>query len=88
MSLEKALDRLKKVGEINCSKCGQRLDGKGWSSEWDPANPEVLHYKSFICSCGKKNWIKVDFPGSGHDGVLEQQKKEIESTVRQVREGD
>tara|TARA_Y100000294_G_C8312468_1_gene239305 strand:+ start:123 stop:389 length:267 start_codon:yes stop_codon:yes gene_type:complete len=88
MSLEKALGRLKKVGEINCTRCGVEIDGKDWESEWDSTNPEVNHYKSFVCDCGKKNWIKVNFSGSGHDEVFEQQKREIESTVRKVREED
>tara|TARA_Y100000310_G_C20368346_1_gene662312 strand:+ start:124 stop:390 length:267 start_codon:yes stop_codon:yes gene_type:complete len=88
MSLEKALDRLKKVGEINCTKCGNEIDSKSWSSEWDEANPEVHHYKSFSCDCGKKNWIKVDFPGSGHDELFDRKKEELKSAVRTVREGD
>ena len=88
MGLEKALDRLKKGGKINCSKCNTAIESSAWVSEWCPTHPDVFHYKSFHCDCGKKNWIKVDFHGSGHDEVFEQRDKELKSAIRKVNEWD
>ena len=87
MSLEKALDRIKKGGEINCTRCGKVINSKDWFSEWDNQTSGEYMYKSFHCDCGKKNWIKVDFLGSGEDDILGQN-KEIRSMVNKVREDD
>ena len=47
-----------------CRKCGNDLEDKPWQSNWEGAQ----HYKTNTCDrCGKKNWVKVDFEGSGHD---------------------
>ncbi len=56
------------IKEINtkevCLYCGSKLKGKTWTSEFETEH----HYKTVACSgCGKKNRIKVDFHGSGHD---------------------
>ncbi|HLC88587.1 MAG TPA: hypothetical protein VJG49_00985 [Candidatus Nanoarchaeia archaeon] len=88
MSLEKALNKLKKSGEINCTRCGQAINSTDWFSEWDDQTSGVHMYKSFHCHCGKKNWIKVDFLGSGDDRIFERNAKEINSTINAVREDD
>ena len=47
-----------------CVYCGKELKGKNWNSEFEAE----LHYKTVKCpECKKKNRIRVDFHGSGHD---------------------
>jgi uncharacterized protein with PIN domain len=80
------LKMMRKEGEEllsweRCIYCNQLL-GKRFSSRF----VEEKHYKTCSCeNCGKRNWTQVDFFGSGHDSFLEQ-KIEIESTIRKVRE--
>ncbi|MBW2970540.1 hypothetical protein KY320_00095 [Candidatus Woesearchaeota archaeon] len=53
---------IKEVTE--CIYCHCKTKDKKWSSEWN----EEHHYKTFICDrCKRKNHVKVDFHGSGHD---------------------
>ncbi len=47
----------------SCLYCGKDFSSVNWSSEFEAEH----HYKCVTCSCGKKNTIKVDFHGSGHD---------------------
>ena len=43
-----------------------------WSSEWNKDH----HYKTFTCrKCGRKNFLKVSFQGSGHDSFGDLEKK-------------
>ncbi len=47
-----------------CLFCNNSLENKPWQSQWELNQ----HYKTHICEkCGKKNWVKVDFLGSGDD---------------------
>lgn len=68
-----------------CLYCKKELDLLKWDSQWDPLHHDVHHYKSIKCSCGKKNWVKMDFDGSGDDQVI-QGCSSLESTIRKVRE--
>jgi superfamily II helicase len=46
-----------------CLYCSE-AQNKKWFSEWNRDH----HYKNFVCECcGKKNFVAVDFQGSGHD---------------------
>lgn len=74
------------MGVQKCTYCCRELDNFKWISQWDEQNHQAHHYKSIICECGKKNWIKVDFQGSGHDFVLKQELSPLESMVKKVRE--
>jgi len=47
-----------------CPYCGKEFDKK---AEWDSEFHLEMHYKSIKCECGKDNFIKVEFHGSGHD---------------------
>ncbi|MBI2129144.1 hypothetical protein HYU07_02800 [Candidatus Woesearchaeota archaeon] len=46
-----------------CLYCGSSLKDKIWDSEFKGH----LHYKTLICSCGRKAHIRMNFKGSGHD---------------------
>jgi hypothetical protein len=83
MHIDKVVDGLKRGGKLVCHRCNVELDKDKWVSEWDSGNPE-LHYKSAICECGKKNWVQVDFQGSGHDRHLQERDKVIASEVNKV----
>ena len=83
MHIDKVVDGLKRGGKLVCHRCNVELDKDKWVSEWDSGNPE-LHYKSAICECGKKNWVQVDFHGSGHDRHLQDPDKVIESAIKKV----
>ena len=72
--------------KLACNRCGKETDKKQWYSEWDPNHPEEHHYKSFLCGCGKKNWLRVNFGGSGHDKALFNDSNSIESSVKMVKE--
>lgn len=61
--------------EEKCIYCGNNLYNKKWISEFDVER----HYKTVICKCGNKNWIRVNFYGSGHDNWQPNGKK-IEKT--------
>ena len=65
-----------------CLYCRQELPGSKWISQWCS---EELHYKTTRCECGKQNWIKVDFYGSGHDTIF-YKTSSLESLVRKVQE--
>jgi hypothetical protein len=66
-----------------CDYCSNNFE-KSLDSEWGDRDEQ--HYKSTSCdNCGKKNWLKVDFQGSGHDDSIEEDS--IDSVVRKVREG-
>lgn len=81
MHLDSVLRKIQQGEKIICSRCGKELIG--WGSEWDAAH----HYKTLVCTCGKKNWVKLDFIGSGHDAVLQERKAAIESAASIVRGG-
>jgi hypothetical protein len=44
--------------------CGKDLEEFTHLSHFEAEH----HYKNIQCSCGRKNTVKVDFHGSGHDG--------------------
>ena len=52
-----------KKENLHCYYCGTNLTENDWNSIFHG----FIHYKSVHCHCGKKNTIKVDFYGSGHD---------------------
>ncbi|MEK6938895.1 MAG: hypothetical protein AABX04_07685 [Nanoarchaeota archaeon] len=79
------LNHLHESGK-RCLYCKKELDLMQWSSHWDDLNHEEHHYKAVKCDCGKKNWVKMDFLGSGHDEVLQRKLSPLESMVRKVRE--
>lgn len=66
---------IKKDSDI-CPYCKIELKG-GWYSEFHIET----HYKNLICECGKKNWIRVNFIGSGHDSFRLGNKKTIEDRL-------
>jgi len=80
MRLDDVVDGLKKGGSLVCTRCHKNLNKEEWGSEW----ADHQHYKSFMCACGKKNWIKADFIGSGHDHVLQDKDQKIESVMDKV----
>lgn len=47
----------------HCLYCNHELSDHDWKSHWEGE----IHYKSTVCQCGKKQMVKVDFFGSGHD---------------------
>lgn len=88
MHVEKVLEGLKKEGVVRCHYCHQELDKDKWEPCWDERHSEDYFYRSARCgACGKKNRVKMKFPGSGHDDFLKEVVEPIESTVRKVREG-
>ena len=57
---------------IQCLYCGEDSHGREWFSEWVREH----HYKCFNCpECGKKNFIRVKFSGSGQDNSLELERR-------------
>lgn len=55
-----AIDPLKQA----CIYCTEISDTK-WGSEFSGEH----HYKTFVCEhCHAKNFVEVEFHGSGHDG--------------------
>jgi hypothetical protein len=57
---------------FECIYCSAKEEKKQWFSEWNKDH----HYKCFVCEkCGRKNFILVDFDGSGHDSFGELEKK-------------
>ena len=67
-----------------CGYCHTLLDGLKIRSEW--GEKEDLHYKAFnCCECNKKTWLKLDFEGSGHDSLAEEDVGELESMVSKVK---
>ncbi len=69
-----------------CRRCGKELEEDKWISEWDNKDDLNHHYKSLVCECGKKSWVKLDFCGSGHDNMFKKNHLSVESTLRKVRE--
>ena len=79
------LDNLK---EGKCVYCKNSLTIDKARSEWDDHDDDDHHYKSLECDkCGKKNWCKVCFYGSGHDCVLTEEERTIDSVIKRVMEG-
>ncbi len=69
-----------------CSYCRKTIDLKKWSSAW--GENEEQHYKKVDCvECGKENWCKAGFHGSGHDSFTVRNVSGIESIVKKVRGG-
>ncbi len=70
--------------KAQCGYCGEIFDKKFWQSHFE----SELHYKKFLCKCGKEVTIKVDFIGSGHDswdgteGWKEDFKEEIKGKTK------
>ncbi|MBT4935762.1 hypothetical protein HOL21_03970 [Candidatus Woesearchaeota archaeon] len=65
--------------------CGHLIEKNDWTSEW--CEHAERHYKNALCSkCGKKNLIKLDFDGSGHDDAVECKCDSIDSIVKKVQE--
>ncbi|MBI2669201.1 hypothetical protein HYX14_05145 [Candidatus Woesearchaeota archaeon] len=62
-----------------CLYCRKEL--AEWNSSWDAGQ----HYKNIPCDCGKENWIKVEFEGSGHDFLFKTVPR-VESVRRKVQE--
>lgn len=57
---------------VECIYCNKSNKEKEWFSEWNREH----HYKCFVCSnCGKKNHIRVNFHGSGHDNWSDLERK-------------
>ena len=72
---------------LRCEYCDSALEG-----EWEPEFSEsgAQYYKTTTCvvsDCGKKNRVKQEFLGSGHDSVVGNQETELESILRKVQEG-
>ena len=68
-----------------CVYCSHGLERDSWNSRW--CDSVEHHYKTISCvQCGKRNWLKVDFQGSGHDSVLKKKMSPLESVLRKVRE--
>ena len=68
-----------------CVYCRNELDKARWNSTW--GDHQEHHYKTIHCEkCRKHNWVKVNFPGSGHDPLFRQPISPLESTVRKVWE--
>jgi len=68
--------------EGKCEYCSEQINLESLESFWIAQ----YHYKVVRCSCGKSNWVKVNFEGSGHDQGLEKKKETIESTIQKVFE--
>ena len=88
MHIEKVLEEFKIDEVVRCHHCGFEINKDQWNSEWDTLNSSAHHYKSAVCVCGKKIWVRVNFNGSGHDEVFKENLNPIESVIRIVREGD
>jgi hypothetical protein len=57
---------------LECLYCTHAPEKKAWFSEWNKDH----HYKTFICeNCGRKNFVRASFDGSGHDSFGELEKK-------------
>ncbi len=63
-----------------CQYCAKDLQAEEWKSNFD----STRHYKTLPCACGKRNWCKVPFDGSGHDSFPHT--RSVESTMLKVRE--
>lgn len=72
------------VKGVRCEYCHCELKKSKWSSAWGECDEQ--HYKILSCEkCGKKNWLNVDFEGSGHDDAPCEQNSSIESIVKKVQ---
>ncbi len=79
------------MGRNQCVYCSNDLTEKQWSSKWDQEYHEEHHYKIVQCDCGKKNWLKTNFHGSGHDTNIirkEDDESTLDSTIKKVFEKD
>ena len=74
----------------NCIYCGCDLSNKRWKSHFEGD----LHYKIIVCKCGKKNNVKVNFLGSGHDSwdgscswefVIESRDEKLEIKIKELQ---
>lgn len=74
---------LKHFRDGKCTYCAKELDMEKWSSKF---HDDYFHYKHISCNgCGKKNWFRASFLGSGHDhGFV--QPSSIDSLIRKVCE--
>ena len=69
-----------------CTYCKNKVSQI--ESEWDDHDDEHHHYKITRCQgCGKKNWLKVCYHGSGHDCILTDKERSIDSVIKRVMEG-
>ena len=75
-----------RFNEGSCVYCNVMLERDSWGSHWCEKGEH--HYKTVSCvKCGKKNWLQVDFQGSGHDPVLKKKAvSSLESTLRKVKD--
>ncbi|MDP7115739.1 MAG: hypothetical protein QF632_04020 [Candidatus Woesearchaeota archaeon] len=62
--------------KVKCLYCNNEKHLKEWTSEFE----SELHYKIFICDCGAKTRIRMDFMGSGHDNWDENNPPEMEES--------
>ena len=60
----------------SCIYCRAPVTDIRWQSEFD----KTFHYKTTVCSCGKRLRVKVNFQGSGHDewGIDKRVRQELE----------
>ena len=86
--LSEVLSRLKHMEHIprefheqKCLYCRKELPVEQWHSVFTAEQ----HYKTLSCECGKKNWVKLSFDGSGHDLIFKP-RPSLESVVRKVAE--
>jgi len=85
-TMEQLFETFKKLGFLQCHYCHKELEEKKWFSEWDHHHPDDNHYKSIVCGhCQHKTWLRVDFPGSGHDQVFKKQESSLESAVKTIK---
>lgn len=78
----------------HCLYCNHELGDHNWISVWEGE----FHYKEARCKCGKKQRVKVDFVGSGHDdwdkevglifkdGKIDLEQKKKKSVEEKIRE--
>ena len=56
-------EHLIKNEDIQSCYCGADLK----NAKWEPEFSSHLFYRTLKCSCGRKNRVKMDWSGSGHD---------------------
>jgi len=62
---------------MNCIYCGKAISN--WKSQFSGEH----HYKKSNCGCGRENWIRMQFKGSGHDEFNNE--KNLEIVMEQFR---
>ena len=68
-----------------CIYCQTELNKNNWVSQW--GGHAHHHYKIIPCDkCTRKNWVRLEVPGSGHDFTLKRDFSPLESAVRKVWE--